>query len=139
MTFLIFLLLLFLLFVINKDYSSMCTTMLHCTEPGQRERVDRSLVPSHIHVVASGGGRRTSATGPRGAGPPRGAPSRGHRMPQPMIPTGINQRAPAPSTRPPTHVQAPTGQTQTPPASICCGLVAQHAAGSTTTLYMFVH
>jgi len=112
----------------------ICARCCVATGPGQRERIDPSLVPRHIHVIPSGGGggQRMSAAGPRGAGP-RGAPSRGHGMPQPMIPTAINQHAQPGTamTRSPVHIQAPTGNYRPISFAACC-------TSSSSSSYSFI-
>jgi len=100
-----------------KFREQLAQAMRCCVGPGQRERVDRSLVPTNIRVVQGGGGggqRRPSTGHARGGG--RGGRG-GGMMPrqQAMIPTGIQQQQPArhPVARPPmqpSHNPTPTGE-----------------------------
>ena len=82
--------------------------MVLCAGPGQRERVDRSLVPSHIRVV-QGGQRRTSAAPPSGGGGGGG----GRRQPTALIPTGYQHQPPGirlPTAVQTQHSKAPSGK-----------------------------
>ena len=97
--------------------------------PGQRERVDRSLIPSNIRVVASGQQRTSAPTSPRGRGTP---------MQQAMIPTGYNHQPSGPAARRPL-TQTQQGQPPTGTRISMCGPDDRHDMPPSLSFQNCVH